>query len=139
METQVEGRRQPVRCASVATQTRTEIIDDIDGRALRDPITIEFAIDGVAYEFDTSAKHAKEFRQAVEPYTSVARRVKPAPTRRRRSSPRPTKKRLSATAGTGRSPEQLAAIREWARQNGHTVSDKGRIARSVVDAFDAAH
>ena len=110
----------------MATQTRTEIIDDIDGKTLRDPITIEFSIDGVAYEFDTSAKHAKEFRQAVEPYTSVARRAKPAPARRRRTTGR-------------RSPEQLAAIREWARQNGHTVSDKGRIARSVVDAFDAAH
>jgi len=33
----------------------------------------------------------------------------------------------------------LQAIRDWARRNGHQVSDRGRIAASVVDAFEAAH
>jgi hypothetical protein len=36
-------------------------------------------------------------------------------------------------------PEQTAAIRAWARQNGHQVSDRGRIAKTVVEAFRAAH
>jgi hypothetical protein len=36
-------------------------------------------------------------------------------------------------------PEQTAAIRSWARRNGHQVSDRGRISQSVVDAFQAAH
>jgi hypothetical protein len=35
--------------------------------------------------------------------------------------------------------DQLQAIREWARQNGHGVSDRGRISQTVRDAFDAAH
>ena len=35
--------------------------------------------------------------------------------------------------------EQTAAIRAWARQNGHQVSDRGRISKTVVDAFQAAH
>ncbi|MDW8807549.1 hypothetical protein P1P68_22855 [Streptomyces scabiei] len=38
-----------------------------------------------------------------------------------------------------RSKEQLAAIRIWARANGHQVADAGVIRRSVVDAYDAAH
>lgn len=122
----------------MATQTRTEIIDDIDGQALREPNTIKFTVDGVDYEFDTSAKHAKEFHKAIGPYIAVARRATAPATGRRRPA-RKTKKQLSAIAGTGRSPEQLSAIREWARNNGHQVSDKGRIARAVVDAFDAAH
>jgi hypothetical protein len=34
---------------------------------------------------------------------------------------------------------QLAAIRDWARQNGYEVSDRGRVPRSIVDEFNAAH
>jgi Lsr2 len=34
---------------------------------------------------------------------------------------------------------KTAAIRAWARQNGHQVSDRGRISKTVVDAFHAAH
>ena len=48
------------------------------------------------------------------------------------------------TASSGRRPqpldrEQTAAIRAWARQNGYQVSDRGRISKTVVDAFQAAH
>lgn len=30
-------------------------------------------------------------------------------------------------------------IRAWARANGHTVSDRGRIATKIVEAYDVAH
>ncbi len=43
-------------------------------------------------------------------------------------------------AQTGkRSKEELAAIRTWARANGHRVADKGNPAKTVLDAYDAAH
>lgn len=35
--------------------------------------------------------------------------------------------------------EQSAAIREWARRNGHNVSTRGRIPADVVDKFRDAH
>ena len=35
--------------------------------------------------------------------------------------------------------EQAGAIRDWARKNGHAVSDRGRIPASVVEAYEAAH
>jgi nucleoid-associated protein Lsr2 len=35
-------------------------------------------------------------------------------------------------------PEETHAIREWARQHGHEVSDRGRIAKSVMEAYKAA-
>ncbi|MFJ9634857.1 hypothetical protein ACIRU8_44925 [Streptomyces sp. NPDC101175] len=38
-----------------------------------------------------------------------------------------------------RSKEQLAAIRTWARANGHQVAGAGVIRKSVVEAYDAAH
>ncbi|WP_421106743.1 Lsr2 family DNA-binding protein [Streptomyces sp. NEAU-S77] len=38
-----------------------------------------------------------------------------------------------------RTKEELAAIRTWARANGHQVADRGLPARAVLDAYDAAH
>ena len=48
-----------------------------------------------------------------------------------------------AEAGSGRGRaaidrEQSAAIRDWARRNGHSVSTRGRIPADVIDAFHAA-
>ncbi|OEJ21808.1 hypothetical protein AR457_40995 [Streptomyces agglomeratus] len=45
----------------------------------------------------------------------------------------------SAPTATKRSKEQLAAIRTWARANGHQVADAGMIRKVVLDAYDAAH
>jgi hypothetical protein len=35
--------------------------------------------------------------------------------------------------------EQTKAIRDWARQNGYELSDRGRIPATVIEAFEAAH
>ncbi|KIE24754.1 hypothetical protein LK08_23030 [Streptomyces sp. MUSC 125] len=45
----------------------------------------------------------------------------------------------AATSTGKRSKEELAAIRTWARANGHQVADKGNPAKKVLDAYDAAH
>lgn len=37
------------------------------------------------------------------------------------------------------SRRDTGAIRTWARENGHEVSERGRIPASVVEAYDAAH
>ena len=36
-------------------------------------------------------------------------------------------------------PVETAELRSWARDNGYAVSDRGRVATSVVQAYDAAH
>ncbi|MGW2331648.1 Lsr2 family DNA-binding protein [Streptomyces sp. NPDC001700] len=41
--------------------------------------------------------------------------------------------------GSGRTREELTAIRTWARANGHQVADAGMIRKSVMAAYDAAH
>jgi hypothetical protein len=38
-----------------------------------------------------------------------------------------------------RSREELAAIRTWARENGHQVATAGVIKASIIDAYDASH
>jgi hypothetical protein len=33
----------------------------------------------------------------------------------------------------------LALVRSWARENGYTVADRGRVAAVVLAAYDRAH
>ena len=35
--------------------------------------------------------------------------------------------------------EQTRAVRDWARQNGFELSDRGRIPATVIEAFEVAH
>jgi hypothetical protein len=44
-------------------------------------------------------------------------------------------------ANGGRSAKRtdLSEIRTWAKQHGHSVSDRGRIQASILEAYDAAH
>ncbi|GAB20640.1 putative LSR2-like protein [Gordonia effusa NBRC 100432] len=110
----------------MAKRTTVKYVDDLDGKALTDPVTIKFGLDGKQYEFDTSAAHAKQFQKHLDGYIAVSRRGGS------------TGVRHLSSAGT-RSKEQTQAIRDWARKNGHEVSARGRIPAAVVEAFDAAH
>lgn len=40
--------------------------------------------------------------------------------------------------GSGRTREELAAIRTWARANGYTVANAGIIKKKIIDEYDAA-
>lgn len=40
-------------------------------------------------------------------------------------------------SASGRSPEEMAKIREWANANGHEVAERGRIKKEILDAYDA--
>ena len=48
-------------------------------------------------------------------------------------------KAKAARKNTGKTPPaDTKAIREWARENGYDVSDRGRIPANVIDAYAAA-
>ncbi|ANW62592.1 MULTISPECIES: histone-like nucleoid-structuring protein Lsr2 [Mycolicibacterium] len=112
----------------MAKKVTVTLVDDFDGEGAADE-TVEFAIDGVTYEIDLSNKNATKLRNALKPWVEASRRVG-------------GRRRGRATApGKGRGAidrEQSAAIREWARRNGHNVSTRGRIPADVIDAFHAA-
>lgn len=110
----------------MAKKVTVTLIDDFDGQGAADE-TVEFGIDGVTYEIDLSTKNAAKLREDVNRWTGNARRV--SGRRRGRSS--------SGRRGTI-DREQSAAIREWARRNGHNVSTRGRIPAEVIEAFHAA-
>ncbi|HEX5741911.1 MAG TPA: Lsr2 family protein [Pilimelia sp.] len=116
----------------MARQTITVLTDDIDGGTADE--SVSFALDGVQYEIDLSAKNAEKLRKALAPYLENATRVGRGgvvPGRRGRPA------RGLGTAGADR--EQNKAIRDWAKQAGKEVSDRGRIPASLVAEFQAAH
>ncbi|KND39687.1 Lsr2 family DNA-binding protein [Streptomyces stelliscabiei] len=76
------------------------------------------------------AKLKAELEQAQETLRAVKAGGRPTA---------PTVVTPAPAASTKRSKEQLAAIRTWARANGHQVADKGNPAKAVMDAYDAAH
>ncbi|MFE1198505.1 histone-like nucleoid-structuring protein Lsr2 [Streptomyces olivaceoviridis] len=80
------------------------------------------------------AKLTAELEQAKEDLRAVkaGAHLAPAPAT---TAPTPIRPGL----GSGRTREELAAIRTWARANGHQVADAGMIRKSVLEAYDAAH
>lgn len=104
----------------MARRTIVTLVDDLDGTEAAE--TVRFALDGVAYEIDLSAKNATELREHLGRFVSAARRVGGAAPRHRR--------RRRGTA-------ERDLIRQWARQNGWAVSDRGRIPQEVVTAYRA--
>jgi hypothetical protein len=116
----------------MARKVQVILSDDLDDSISADE-TVTFALDGTTYEIDLSEQNATEMRDAFGKYVSAARKVS---SRGRASGAG----RSRATGGGGRMDrEQAGAIREWARKNGHEVSDRGRIPASIVEAFEAAH
>ncbi|MEU4316319.1 Lsr2 family protein [Nocardia sp. NPDC024068] len=116
----------------MAKKVTVSLIDDVDGESIADE-TIEFAIDGVSYEIDLSSSNAAKLRDELEQWVGSARRV---------SGRRRVKSAVAAAGGTKARAtmdrEQSAAIREWARRNGHKVSARGRISADITDAYNKA-
>ncbi len=113
----------------MAKKVTVTLVDDFDGEGAADE-TVEFAVDGVTYEIDLSAKNAKALRSDLKKWVEAGRRV--GGRRRGRSGGGPGRGRAAIDR------EQSAAIRDWARRNGHNVSTRGRIPADVIDAFHAA-
>lgn len=108
----------------MAKTTVTQITDDVDGST--DAEEVSFAYEGVQYSIDLSKKNKAALEKALTPYLAAATKVS------RRSSGR---RSTSNTASRG----DLSAVRAWASKQGIEVSARGRIAKSVIDQYDASH
>ena len=109
----------------MARQFIEKVMDDLTGEEI--PAgrgeTIRFAVNGSDYTIDLNAKNAKSFWTALEPYIKNGTRIG-------RSGRRP--------ASSKGSKEDLRAIREWARNNGYDVADRGRVSQETKDAYYTA-
>lgn len=102
-----------------------KIFDDLSGEELPEttkPVRYDF--NGRAYNLYLSEKSKRQVDAFISDLTSGADEIV---TGTRRKAP-PIK------AG-----HSLEDVREWARSNGHDVSDNRRAPNSVIDAFNAAH
>lgn len=113
----------------MAQRIQVILEDDLDGGKAVESVT--FGLDGTTYEIDLSASNAAKLRDSLAKYVAHARKAgrggaPRAGTRAVRSSTRPDR-------------EQTQAIREWARNNGHKVNDRGRVPAQIVDAYNEAH
>ena len=118
----------------MARKVQVILSDDLDENLSADE-TVSFSLDGTSYEIDLADKNAKEMRDVFSRYVSAARKVG----RGSRTSGGGSGSGRGRSTGGRMDREQAGAIRDWARKNGHAVSDRGRIPASVVDAYEAAH
>jgi hypothetical protein len=115
----------------MAQKVQVILVDDVDGGDASETVT--FGLDGVSYEIDLNDDNAARLRDALSTWVGHARKVGGRSSTRRRSS-------SSSSAPTAaKGGNDTAAVRAWARENGHEVSERGRIAADVVAAYEAAH
>jgi hypothetical protein len=111
----------------VAQHVNVTLVDDLDGSEASG--TVSFALDGKTYEIDLSGGNATKLRDTLAPFAAAARRG--GGSGRRSAAPR-----AAVTPRPAYDRERTAAIRDWARENGHKVSDRGRIPTAVIEAYD---
>ena len=111
----------------MAQRVQVLLVDDIDNSDADETVT--FALDGVTYEIDLNAKNAAKLRDELAAWVGHARR----------SGGRKTSGRASSGSAGGGRRKDVSAVREWARGNGHDVSERGRIPAAVQEAYDKAN
>lgn len=116
------GANTSVARVEVEMTTRTTIAleDDLDGGPADQ--TLQFGLGPVEYEIDLNTKNARIFRNQMAPFLEHARKAGRGQYRPVRSARRPNS----------------AGIRAWAKEHGIHVSERGRIAASVIERYEAA-
>jgi Lsr2 len=107
----------------MAQRIQTLLIDDLDGGEAAG--TVRFGLDGAEYEIDLSTAHDDELRKALQLFLAHARRTGGTA-------------RSAARARRGGAAVDTAKVREWAKQQGIEVKDRGRIPAGVVEQYQTA-
>ena len=106
----------------------TTLVDDIDG-STDDVLTCAFGLGDASFEIDLSAAHREELESVLAKFVASARPVRGIG---------PVRTRKAETAGRV-DRDHSHAIRLWAKDNGFEVSERGRISKTIVEAYEAAH
>jgi hypothetical protein len=112
----------------MARKVLVRLVDDLDGLPSEGVATVTFSLDGVTYQIDLNQANASKLRDGLADYVTAARRIGGR------------MKRGSAAGGrSAGSANDGPAIREWAREQGHELAERGRIPSHIVDAYHAAN
>jgi len=107
----------------MAQQIQTLFIDDIDGGPAEG--TVRFGLDGTDYEIDLSTAHSEELHTVLAGYVTHARKVagtaRHGPRGRRGADVLDTRK-----------------VREWAKEQGIDIKERGRVPAEVIAKYKAA-
>ncbi|WP_448852577.1 histone-like nucleoid-structuring protein Lsr2 [Corynebacterium sp. 335C] len=114
---------------------RKEIIqyfDDMTGESLADDAveTIRFSYRGRNYVIDLSKGNAEKFDEALKPFIDAARVDAQAPAKA------PQRKSRGADEAT-RNRNRI--IRQWAKDQGLDVADRGALSKDIIAKYEAAH
>jgi hypothetical protein len=109
----------------MAQRVNVILVDDIDGSDAAE--TVPFGLDGTQYEIDLNSGHAGELRELLDLYVKKARRVTGSAGRAGR------------VRRTGANDARNKEIRDWAREKGLDVNERGRIPAGIVAQFEAAN
>lgn len=115
------------------TITTTEYTDDLDPSVTENVATVHWGFDGQWYEIDLGERNMAKLQAFLDKYAPVSREIELAakPAKRRSGSGKPR-------SASGRTREQADAARAYAQANGLAVSEKGRIAGAVWEAYEAS-
>jgi hypothetical protein len=112
----------------MAKTTVVTITDDIDG-STDDVVTCAFGLGDAQFEIDLNAEHREELENFLARFIEYARSVPGSKAAGRQGKP--------ARKAVDR--DRTAEVRSWAKTEGLGVSERGRISRAIIEAFDAAH
>ncbi|MDQ1703261.1 MAG: hypothetical protein QOF57_2513 [Frankiaceae bacterium] len=94
--------------------------------------TVTFALDGASYEIDLCDQHVAELHESFATFVSAARRTG--------GRGRPAGRSSASAAGRrgGSDRQRTQDIRQWARSNGLSVNERGRIPAEIVAQYESA-
>lgn len=111
----------------MAQKTIVRLVDDLDNRELNgDGQTVTFGFQKTEYEIDLSEQNVQRLHDALAPFIAAGRRVG-------------NRAGGSSTGAPKADHAQLQAMRQWAKEHGMKVSDRGRVSKEVQEAYHAAH
>ncbi|MEU5425726.1 Lsr2 family protein [Streptomyces olivoreticuli] len=112
----------------MAQKVITIYTDDLTGQESEDAATHTFSLDGVAYEIDLGPDSYEHMLEAMSPFIRAGRKTG------KMKGQAPAKRRATTSGG-----DETAAIRQWARESGYTVNDRGRVPAEIREAYAKAH
>ena len=108
------------------------MVDDLDGAEAQE--TVRFGVDGTDYEIDLTAENAEKLRSILSLYVDKGRKSSAG----RRGQSGQARQATSTPSTTKSKREETQQIRQWAKDNGHNPSSRGRITQSIIDAYNEA-
>lgn len=111
----------------MAHRVQVDLVDDLNGEVAQE--TVRFGVDGTDYEIDLTAENAEKLRSALSEYVGKGRKTRGG---------RKGQGGQQSTSTSRSKREDTQQIRQWAQDNGHNPSSRGRITQSIVDAYNEA-